>query len=82
MNQGDVFNDAVTIVRSTLTPESAKILQYSLNKDQREPIGLPDVGFGVAIRNLLADHGIMWEEVIMYSVWFGILKEAIRTLLE
>ncbi len=82
MNQGDVFNDAVTIVRSTLSPESAKILQFSINNNQREPTGMGDLGFGVAIRNLLAEHGILWEEVVMYSIWFAILQEAIRTLLE
>ncbi len=82
MDQGEVFHDAVTIVRDTLSPESARILQFSMKKNQKDSEPLKDAGFGVAIRNLLAEHGIVWEEAIMYSVWFAILQEAIRSMLE
>ncbi len=82
MNQGEAFNDAVKIVRDSLSPESARILQFSIDKNQKDPSALKEAGFGVAIRNLLAEHGIVWEEVVLYSVWFAILKEAIQMLLE
>jgi len=82
VNQGEVFNDAVTIVRESLSQESAKILQFSIQKDKQNATPLKDSGFGVAIRNLLAEHGIVWEEVAIYSVWFAILNEAIQKLLE
>ena len=82
MSQPEVFNDAVTIVRDSLSPESARILQFSIQKNERDPAPLKDSSFGVAIRNLLAEHGIVWEEAIVYSVWFSILSEAIKTLLE
>ncbi len=82
MNQGDVFNDAVTIVRDSLSHESAKIIQFSIEKSKQDPSPLNKSGFGVAIRNLLAQNGIVWEEAIMYSVWFSILSEAVKRLLE
>jgi hypothetical protein len=82
MDQGEIFNDAVTIVRDSLSQESARILQFSIKKNERDPAPLKDSGFGVAIRNLLAQHGIVREEVIMYSVWFAILNEAIQRLLD
>ncbi len=82
MNQDDTFNNAVTIVRNTLSPDSAKILHFSINKNDGDPAPLNGAGFGVAIRNLLAEHGIIWEEVVLYSIWFAILREAIQSLLE
>ncbi len=82
MNQGEVFNDAVTIVRDSLSAESARIIQFSIEKSKKDPAPLKESGFGVAIRNLLAEHGIVWEEVVIYSVWFSVLNEAIRRLLE
>ena len=82
MNQHEVFKDAVTIVRDSLSQESAKILQFSIKRNEQDTAPLKDMGFGVAIRNLLAEHGIVWEEAIVYGVWFSILSEAINTLLE
>ncbi len=82
MNNDETFNDAVTIVRNTLSPDSAKILQFSIDKNGGESAPLNNAGFGVAMRNLLAEHGIIWEEVVLYSVWFAILREAIQSFLE
>ncbi|HEY6952842.1 MAG TPA: hypothetical protein VI758_10570 [Bacteroidota bacterium] len=82
MDQSRVFNDAVAIVRNTLSPESARIIRYSIERQKDEANILHASGFGLAIRNLLAENGIMWEEVILSSIWFAILKEAIKTLLE
>ncbi len=76
------FNEAVNIVRTKLSPESARIIQYSFEKYKDGGTELRRVGFGVAIRNLLAEHGLMWEDVVLYSVWFAILQEATKTLLE
>jgi len=82
MNHDEVFNDAVSIVRQKLSPDSARIIQYSIEKSETEAVALHRVGFGVAIRNLLAENGMIWEEAILFSVWFAILKEAIRTVIE
>ena len=82
MNQGDVYNDAVTIVRDSLSMESARIIRFSIEKSKQDTEPLNKSGFGVAIRNLLAQHGIVWEEAIMYSVWFSILSEAVKRMLE
>ena len=82
MDRNNSFNEAVDIVRTKLSPESAKIIQYSIENNKDDRAELHRVGFGVAIRNLLAEHGLMWEDVILYSVWFAILQEATKTLLE
>jgi hypothetical protein len=82
MNKNESFNDAVTIVREKLSPDSAKIIHYSIEKGEAEASTLQRVGFGVAIRNLLAENGMLWEEVILFSVWFAILKEAIKPFIE
>jgi hypothetical protein len=82
MDQSRVFNDAVAIVRNTLSPESARIIRYSIEQQEESANILHTSGFGVAIRNLLAENGILWEEVILSSIWFAILKEAIKTILE
>jgi hypothetical protein len=82
MSQDEVFNDAVNVVRDSLSRESARILQFSIQKNKQDSTPLEGAQFGVAIRNLLAQHGIVWEEAIMYSVWFAILNEAIQRLLE
>lgn len=82
MDQSQVFNDAVTIVRNTLSPESARIIRYSIQHNEQNSTVLHRAGFGVAIRNLLAENGIVWEEAILASIWFAILQEAIRTILE
>lgn len=82
MNQDKLFNDAVVIVRKELSPETAKIIRYSI--EQREPDGraLHQAGFGVAVRNLLAEHGIVWEDAILFSVWFAVLQKAIESIVD
>jgi hypothetical protein len=82
MNHNKVFNDAVSIVRDKLSPESAKIIHYSIENGEVDSSALHRVGFGVAIRNLLAENGMVWEEAILFSVWFAVLKEAIRPIIE
>ncbi len=82
MEHSKVFNDAVAIVREKLSPDSARIIHYSIEKSETESQALHRVGFGVAIRNLLAENGMVWEEAILFSIWFAILKEAIRPILE
>jgi hypothetical protein len=82
MIQNETFNVAVAIVREKLSPDSARIIHYSIEKSEVDSSALHRVGFGVAIRNLLAENGMVWEEAILFSVWFAILKEAIRPILE
>jgi hypothetical protein len=81
MEHSATFHDAVTIVRNKLSPDSARLIQYSLERSEKERGTLHGAGFGVAIRNLLAENGIVWEEAILFSVWLAILKEAIKTML-
>jgi len=82
MNQDNRFEDAVTIVRQKLSPDSARLIHYSIERNDPGTSALHSVGFGVAIRNLLAENGVIWEEAILFSVWFAILKEAIRVILD
>jgi len=82
MSQHSSFDRAVTIVRNKLSPDSARIIHYSITRDEENGSALRRVGFGVAIRNLLAENGLIWEEVILSSIWFAILKEAVRSILE
>jgi hypothetical protein len=80
MDRNKSFNEAVSIVRNKLSPDSARIIQYSISKSEENASVFGEVGFGVAMRNLLAENGIIWEEVVLFSVWFAILKEAVRTI--
>lgn len=80
MDRNKSFNEAVSIVRNKLSKDSARIIQYSISKNEENASVLGGVGFGVAMRNLLAENGIIWEEVALFSVWFAILKEAVRTI--
>jgi hypothetical protein len=82
MNQREQFSAAVSILRNELSPDSAKIIQFSIEQNQSYGTILQQVGFGVAIRNLLAKNGILWEEVAVYSIWLEILKESIKTILD
>lgn len=82
MNQESSYQDAVAIVRKELSPESARIIYYSITKGEQQSSALGEAGFGVAIRNLLAKNGMLWEEVILASVWFAILQEAVRPFIE
>lgn len=82
MDRNQSFDEAVAIVRNKLTRDSAKIIHYSITKNGSDSSALGPSGFGVAIRNLLAENGLIWEEVVLTSIWFAILKEAVRTLLE
>ena len=79
MKQKDRFNIAVSLLRRELSPDSAKIIRFSLARDQRYETCLQQVAFGVAIRNLLAKNGIVWEEVAVFNIWHDILKESIGT---
>jgi len=82
MDRNKFFNKSVEIVRKKLSPDSARIIHYSLAKSDGNSDTLGYAGFGVAIRNLLAENGVLWEDVILASVWFAILKEAVRLILE
>lgn len=82
MNKRQTFDEAVAIMRNELSPDTAKIIRYSIEKNHDDQAIMQKTGLGVAIRNLLAEHGIVWEEVVLYSVWFSILQEAIKTILE
>jgi hypothetical protein len=81
MIENEMFDGAVAIVREKLSPDSVKIIHYSIEKSEVDSSALHRVGFGVAIRNLLAENGMIWEEAILFTVWFAILKEAIRPIL-
>ena len=80
MDRNKSFNEAVSIVRNKLSPDSARIIQYSISRNEQNASVLGRVGLGVAMRNLLAENGIIWEEVVLFSIWFAILKEAVRTI--
>ena len=82
MNQGELFNDAVKIVSQELTPESARIMRYAIEKKNKDAFRVEEGSFGVAFRNLLANRGIIWEEAILFSVWFAVMQQAIMTILD
>jgi hypothetical protein len=82
MNQREVFNDAVRIVSQELTPESAKVMRYAIQRNKAEAFKVENGSFGVAFRNLLADRGVVWEEAILYSVWIAVIQQAILKILE
>jgi hypothetical protein len=82
MNQHAVFNDAVRIVTEELTPDSAKIIRYALQNKKTPAFKSHQRFFGVAFRNLLAERGIVWEEAIVYGVWFSVLQQSITKILE
>jgi hypothetical protein len=82
MNQREIFNDAVRIVSQELTPESARIMRYAIDEKKAEAFKVEDGSFGIAFRNLLAERGIVWEEAILYSVWFAVIQQAIIKILE
>lgn len=83
VDQQQVFNDAVRIVREELTPESARIMRYAIRTKSSDAFKMEDrSSFGVAFRNLLAERGIIWEESILFSVWFGVMQQAIMKILE
>jgi hypothetical protein len=82
MNQREIFNDAVRIVTQELTPESARVMRYAIERNKAEAFKVEDGAFGVAFRNLLANRGVVWEEAILYSVWFAVIQQAIMKILE
>ena len=82
MKRANSYRDAVAIVRKEISPESARIIHYSMTSHEESASNLSKVGFGVAIRNLLAKNGLIWEEVILASVWLAILREAIQPFIE
>ncbi len=76
------FKKAVALVRGELSEENVNIFRYSLEQAQSEERPFPQKDFGIAIRNLLARNGIVWEEVVLFSVWFAILRQALETFLD
>ena len=82
MNQRQIFNDAVKIVSEELTPESARVMRYAIERHKAEAFKVENGQFGVAFRNLLANRGVVWEEAILYSVWFAVIQQAIIKILE
>lgn len=82
MNQREVFNDAVKIVTEELTPESARIMKFAIENKSTEAFKVENGSFGVAFRNLLAERGIVWEEAILFSVWFAVMQQAIMKILD
>lgn len=79
MNQKERFRTAVSILRNELSPDSAKIIRFSIEQPHCPEILLQQVGFGIAIRNLLAKHGILWEDVAIFATWHDILIESVKT---
>jgi len=82
MNQREIFNDAVRVVSQELTPESARVMRYAIEHNKADAFRVENGSFGVAFRNLLADRGVVWEEAILYSVWFAVIQQAIMKILE
>ena len=82
MNQHEVFNDAVRIVAEELSPDSARVIRYAIDSKKSEVFQSEQRLFGVAFRNLLAERGIIWEEAILFSVWFAVLQRAVTRILE
>jgi hypothetical protein len=78
MNQREHFRSAVSMLRKELSPDSAKIIRFSLEQNHSYETFLQRVGFGIAIRNLLAKNGILWEDAALCSIWLEILKESIK----
>ncbi len=76
------FDTAVSIVRNELSDETANILRYSLQRQKEDDRPLGQTNLGIAMRNLLAKKGIIWEEVALYAVWFAILQKALETFLD
>lgn len=81
VTSAEQFNTAVSVLRQEISTDSAKIVRFSIEGKQSHGIFLQQFGFGVAIRNLLAKNGILWEEAAIYSVWLAILKESIKAVL-
>ena len=82
MNQQELFNDAVRIVSQEISPESARIMKYAIEHKESEAFKVEQGSFGVAFRNLLANRGVVWEEAILYSVWFAVIQQAIMKILD
>ncbi len=76
------FATAVAIVRQELSEESAKILRYAIENQEQLGGTVHRTNLGIALRNLLATKGIVWEEVILSSVWLAILQKSLETLLD
>lgn len=81
MTTAEQFSTAVSILRQELSTDSAKIIRFSIEGKHSHGIFLQQSGFGIAIRNLLAKNGILWEEAAVYSIWLAILKESIKAVL-
>ncbi len=81
-NKPETFSKAVELVRAELTEDSAKVLKYTMEKEMPDPSVYYRAGLGVAMRNLLARNGIIWEDVIIFNVWFAILRKALETFLD
>ncbi len=80
--QEEDFLAAVSIVRCALSEDSAKILRYSFEHMEHESGSFQETSLGIALRNLLATRGILWEEVAVHSVWIAILQKAVEALLD
>jgi hypothetical protein len=78
MNQNERCKAAVSILRNELSPDSAKIIRFSIEQAHCPEILLRQAGFGIAIRNLLAKHGILWEDVAVFATWHAILRESVK----
>jgi hypothetical protein len=80
MNQNKMFSDAVVIVQKEISPDSARIIRFSFHHGESQQRTIVQAGFGIAVRNLLARHGIVWEEAVLFSVWFAILQKAVESV--
>lgn len=76
------FAVAVSVVRKELSEESVKILRYSLDRDDWIDGPIRQANFGIAIRNMLARKGIVWEDAARVCVWFAVLQKALELPLE
>ncbi len=76
------FERAVALVRGELSEETVRILRYSLDETGEDRSAFANKDLGIGIRNLLARNGIVWEEVVLFSVWFSILRQALETFLD
>jgi hypothetical protein len=78
MNDEERSVRAVSLIRKQLTPDFMNIYRYAMEQDQSDEVFLRRAGIGTAIRNLLAQEGIFWEEVAMAEVWLRILLESTK----
>ena len=82
VDQAVNFEKAVALVRGELSEETVRILRYSLDETGKDSSAFANKDLGIGIRNLLARNGIVWEEVVLFSIWFSILRQALETFLD